>query len=289
MSVIQSDLQSDNQAGIQTPATDPGSGRQPFNSIQGPILGKDQSGDHSTIAAESISPRYSSQQSQSTTLDWEGAEAGEVSSRALHPEPTASNSSGAITEQQGTAAAAQPGSIEHDVFNMDSNRHSQLLSMTYQGKVSDDPAKEHMAGQPRLGQESVSRSGQQACAMADDVKGMAPNPGSSMIGEEGGGRPWLKRAFSMVQQENMGIDMNSPMDSLDKVAFCCSSMISINSVDFCLSQYSLYLRHLSCLAHCGAMHALLHFAVRIQTSVCLEYVLHTTSWGPPSGACITLI
>ena len=46
---------------------------------------------------------------------------------------------------------------------------------------------------------------------------MAPNPGSSMLGEEGGGRPWLKRAFSMVDKENMGIDMTSKMDSIDKV------------------------------------------------------------------------
>ncbi|KAL0041862.1 hypothetical protein WJX79_007144 [Trebouxia sp. C0005] len=41
--------------------------------------------------------------------------------------------------------------------------------------------------------------------------------GSSMIGEEGGGRPWLKRAFSLVDQENIGIDINGQMTSLEKV------------------------------------------------------------------------
>jgi len=63
----------------------------------------------------------------------------------------------------------------------------------------------------------MTRSGQQADALAEDVQGMAPNPGSSMIGEEGGGRPWLKRAFSLVDQENIGIDINGQMTSLEKV------------------------------------------------------------------------
>ncbi|KAL0043790.1 hypothetical protein WJX82_000576 [Trebouxia sp. C0006] len=67
------------------------------------------------------------------------------------------------------------------------------------------------------GRTSMSRSGQQANALAEDVQGMAPNPGSSMIGEEGGGRPWLKRAFSLVDQENLGVDINGQMTSLEKV------------------------------------------------------------------------
>ena len=249
MSVIKSDVQSDRQVDAQNPAAaaaDPSSGHQAFTGTQGPALGKDQSGDHSTIAAESISPRYSSQQSQGTNIDWEGAEAG----KALGPELTSSNSTGTTTPQQNTA---KPGTIEHEVFNMDSKRHSQLLSMTYQGQVSDDPAKQKNTGQPQLGQESMSRSGQQACAMADDVKGMAPNPGSSMIGEEGGGRPWLKRAFSMVQQENMGIDMDSQMDSLDKVPFCCSTMLTSDSVCFFVYQYDPY-----CCAICYIKHSLVH-------------------------------
>ena len=141
-------------------------------------------------AAESISPRYSSQQSQGTNIDWH-SDTPEVSSHpvdSLHAECASSSPKGTSSDPQDESTSAQ--------------------------NSTTDPQQEAGIPSSRL---SMSKSGQQANALTEDVQGMAPNPACSMVGEEGGGRPWLKRAFSMVHQENMGIDMNMQMDSLDKV------------------------------------------------------------------------
>lgn len=230
-SAITSDIQTDLQANAQpqqshgaaaaaATTADGGeansSGHQDFTTAGRPALGKDLSGDHSTVAAESISPRYSSQQSQGTNIDWE--EAGEVSSsRQTQPEAQASPIQAASTQQPHSTAGAQPGTIEHHIANQNLDEYTHFLGDMHQGKVHDNPAKDPKPAPPSSSQKLTSQSSQRARAFADDVKGMAPNPGSSMVGEEGGGRPWLKRAFSMVDQENMGIDMESHMNSLDKV------------------------------------------------------------------------
>ena len=181
-------------------------------------LGKDLSGDQSTVAAESISPRYSSQQSQGTNIDWEEAAAqGEVSSRQAQPEAQTGPSGTGSTQQQASIAAAQPGTVEHHIANQNMEEYGHFLGKAYQGHFHDDPAKDPKPEPPSSSPKLTSQSSQRARAFASDVQGMAPNPGCSMVGEEGGARPWLKRAFSMVDQENLGIDMDSQMDSLDKV------------------------------------------------------------------------
>lgn len=57
----------------------------------------------------------------------------------------------------------------------------------------------------------------------DEAQQGAPAPSSSSSSgrdreqhREGGGRPWLKRAFSLVERENLNVDYES-MNSLDKV------------------------------------------------------------------------
>lgn len=245
MSAVKYDVTTNQQAGSQPPpshtaavATDGGAGGggnssgQPIDSWhQHPTtagrtaLGKDLSGDQSTVAAESISPRYSSQQSQGTNIDWdEAAGHREVISKLTPPGPQANPSEAASTQQQGSIAAAQPGTIEHHVANQNMEEYSHYLGEVYQGNFHDDPAKDPKPETPSSTQNLASRSSLRARAMADDVKGMAPSPGCSMVGEEGGGRRWLKRAFSMVDQENMGIDMDSQMDSLDKVTPLCHAV-----------------------------------------------------------------
>lgn len=251
-SVIKADVEADQQAGAQpkhaapAPAAADAAGAQPSESWQQEdsstagraALGKDNSGDHSTVAAESISPRYSSQQSQGTNIDWEEAgEHGEVTSRPPHPERKASPSlDSAPPGSQSSNPAAQPGTIEHHIANQTSEQYSEFLGKVYQGHVHDDPAKDPKPAPPSLPQKPTSQSSKRARAMTDDVKGMAPNPGATMLGEEGnGGRRWLKRAFSMVDQENMGIDMNLQMDSLDKVAY---SILSFSLAFFCVFPFS---------------------------------------------------
>ena len=217
---IQTDLQADGQPQPQPPPRAVAVHVvQPNDSCQldTPTAGrtsscKGLSGNQSPLAAESISPRYSSQQSQDTNIDWEEAtQQGEISSRASHADAKASHSN---------TLAAQPGTIEHHIANQHIDQYSDFLGQAYQGH---DPAKrsDPKPAPPSLPQKPTSQSSQRARAMADAVKGMAPNPGCTMVGEEGGGRPWLKRAFSMVDQENMGIDMGMDMDSLDKVASQC--------------------------------------------------------------------
>ncbi|KAL3130729.1 hypothetical protein ABBQ38_000076 [Trebouxia sp. C0009 RCD-2024] len=228
-SVIRGDIDTDQQATTQ-PQPAAGAAAAADGAVQPntawqqdastAALGKDNSGDHSTVAAESISPRCSSQQSQGTNIDWEEAgEHGEVNSRAPHSELKAAPGLDAASPQpQGSTPATQPGTIEHHVANQTSEQYAEYLANVYQGKVHDDPAKDPKPQPPSEPQKLTSQSSQRARAMTDDVMGMAPNPASSMMGEEGaGGRRWLKRAFSMVDQENVGIDMNLQMDSLDKV------------------------------------------------------------------------
>ena len=232
VSAIKSDIATDQQACSQPHLSHTaaaathggGSGGQPHErwhqdptTASRTALGKDLSGDQSTVAAESISPRYSSQQSQGTNVDWEEATVHrEVTSKQAQPQPHTSPSQGASIQQHGIAAAP-PGTIEHHVANQNMEEYGQYLGQVYQGHFHDDPAKDPKPEPPSSPQKLASRSSLRARAMADDVKGMAPIPGCSMVGEEGGGRRWLKRAFSMVDQENMGIDMDSQMDSLDKV------------------------------------------------------------------------
>lgn len=64
---------------------------------------------------------------------------------------------------------------------------------------------------------------QHARNLVDSCRQAAPGCASSSIAKggkeqdrEGGGRPWLKRAFSMVERENLNVDYES-MDSLVKV------------------------------------------------------------------------
>lgn len=231
-SAITSDIQTDLQASTQpqpshgaaaaaatASSSEPNtSGHQESTTAGRTALGKDLSGDHSTVVAESISPRYSSQQSQGTNIDWEEAAAqGEVSSRQTQLEAQASPNQAANTQQPNSTAGPQPGTLEHHIANQNLDEYTHFLGEVHQGKVQLDPAKHPKPAFPSWSQKLTSQSSQRARAFADDVKGMAPNPGSSMVGEEGGGRPWLKRAFSMVDQENMGIDMESQMNSLDKV------------------------------------------------------------------------
>lgn len=230
---ITSDIQTDLQANAQpqqphgaaaaatatADSSEPNtSGHQESTTAGRTALGKDLSGDHSTVAAESISPRYSSQQSQGTNIDWEEAAAqGEVSSRQTQPEAQAGSIQAASPQQPNSTAGAQPGTIEHHIANQNLDEYTHFLGEVHEGKVHSYLAKDSKPAPPSSPQKLTSQSSQRARAFADDVKGMAPNPGSSMVGEEGGGRPWLKRAFSMVDQENMGIDMESHMNSLDKV------------------------------------------------------------------------
>lgn len=216
-------------------------------------LAKDLSGDQSTVAAESISPHYSSQQSQGTNIDWEEAAAHtEVSSRQAQPEAQAGSSGAASTQQQGSNAAAQPGTIEHHIANQNMEGYSHFLGKAYQGQLHDDSAKDPKPEPPSSPPKVTSQSSQRARAFANDVKGMAPYPGCSMVGEEGGGRRWLKRAFSMVDQENMGIDMDSQMDSLDKVTpqIPCSISVHVSTVlNLCWESV------VSALLHHGQQHA----------------------------------
>ncbi len=191
LSVIKADIEADHEpeAHSDTPGAATAQADGP------PIDHSSRRNGESNQAAESISQRYSSQQSVGTNFDWD-SDAPEVSSKPTADSHAKHNSSSSSHQQQSPSASSGPGDAP--------------------------PAKSRRSG-PQQGSAQAesrtpaSRSGQQANAMAEDVQGMAPNPASSMIGEEGGGRPWLKRAFSLVDQENCGVNMNSHMDSLDKV------------------------------------------------------------------------
>lgn len=229
LSVIKADIEADQEAaaGPVTPAA--ASAEAGTTSLGYSAVSNCQSAGEAAAVAESISPRYSSQQSQDTSIGWDSDSPhgpNDTAQQQQVPEPadqpsgvqastsadttfakSASGASDLIPAQQGQyTAAAQPG--------------SQTPASTHAHQA--DPVTGNASGvaPSSLRQTSVSRSGQQASAMADAAVGLAPNPAACMVGEEGGGRPWLKRAFSLVDQENVGVDMNGQMNSLDKVGVC---------------------------------------------------------------------
>ena len=220
MSLLEEDMRSDNKQSIRVGTLEQTARQAPLTQTS---LSTSQQGAQS--AAESISPRYSSQQSQGTNIDWD-SDAAEVSSSHRQPASVqqpeqqqqvtvASNATASAAE---VPTAARSALAANDGVQAAASNQEQLPA--HHGNAVAAPS----AVGNRV---SMSKSGQQASAMQADVQGMAPNPGAIMIGEEGGGRPWLKRAFSMVDQENMnmGIDMNQQMDSLDKVRRFCSQKV----------------------------------------------------------------
>ncbi|DBA83613.1 hypothetical protein WJX77_012231 [Trebouxia sp. C0004] len=181
-------------------------------------------GEAAALVAESISPRYSSQQSQGTNVDWDSDCPPEVGTN-MHDEFPQGHF-GTDGHQQPQQQQQQADTVEcvHQPSMTTNGVHLSSLSDSAIARAADAasdliPARGAPQGSSPVvtGRTSMSRSGQQANALAEDVQGMAPNPGSSMIGEEGGGRPWLKRAFSLVDQENIGVDINGQMTSLEKV------------------------------------------------------------------------
>ena len=183
-----------------------------------------QIGGETAAVAESISPRYSSQQSQGTNADWDSDSPPEIGTNTHDEVPH--GYVGTDGQQQQQQQQQQQDTVEcvHQPNVMTSGVQLSSLGDSAITKAADGasdliPAKGAPQGSSPVvtGRTSMSRSGQQANALAEDVQGMAPNPGSSMIGEEGGGRPWLKRAFSLVDQENIGVDINGQMTSLEKL------------------------------------------------------------------------
>ena len=195
MSVVQADIEStaDQESAVRPDASGAATATaQADSSSTGHSNASiNQTGHESVAMAESISPRYSSQQSQGTNADWDSDSPSEMGTNVVH------QPNGRQLSSPGDSTSAKAGD----------------------GASGLIPARgTPQGGSPVVtGRTSMSRSGQQANALAEDVQGMAPNPGSSMIGEEGGGRPWLKRAFSLVDQENLGVDINGQMTSLEKV------------------------------------------------------------------------
>ena len=172
--------------------------------------------------AESISPRYSSQQSQGTNADWDSDSPPEMGINTHDEVPhgyigTDSQQQQQQQQQQDIAESVHQPNVMRNSVQSSGGRSA--IAKAADGALGLIPAKGAPQGSSPVvpGRTSMSRSGQQANALAEDVQGMAPNPGSSMIGEEGGGRPWLKRAFSLVDQENIGVDINGQMTSLEKV------------------------------------------------------------------------
>ena len=227
LSAIQADIETDQEAAAGPGASAAASAEAGTSSLGFSAVSNCQSAGEAAAVAESISPRYSSQQSQDTSVGWDsdsphgpsvtpqqdaepadppsGAQASTFADTTFAK--SASDASDLIPAQQGQyTAAAQPG--------------SQTPASTHAHQADAVTGNASGVAPPSLGQTSVSRSGQQASAMADAAVGLAPNPAACMVGEEGGGRPWLKRAFSLVDQENVGVDMNGQMNSLDKVGVC---------------------------------------------------------------------
>ena len=169
--------------------------------------------------AESISPRYSSQQSQGTNADWDSDSPPEMGINTHDEVPHGYiGTDGQQQQQQDIVESVHQTNVMTNSVQLSSGGRSAVTKASA-GASGLIPAKGAPQGSSPVvtGRTSMSRSGQQANALAEDVQGMAPNPGSSMIGEEGGGRPWLKRAFSLVDQENIGVDINGQMTSLEKV------------------------------------------------------------------------
>lgn len=229
LSAIQADIETDQEAAAGPGTTAAAGAEGGTTSLGYGAVSNCQSAGEAAAVAESISPRYSSQQSQDTSVGWDsdsprGPSVAPLQQQDAEPaDPpsgvqastfadttfaqSASDASDLIPAQQGQyTAAAQPG--------------SQTPASTHAHQADTVTGNASGVAPPSLGQTSVSRSGQQASAMADAAVGLAPNPAACMVGEEGGGRPWLKRAFSLVDQENVGVDMNGQMNSLDKVCVC---------------------------------------------------------------------
>lgn len=111
----------------------------------------------------------------------------------------------------GTSNVAQPLSKAQHTQQADGNSPS----------TSNSNHAEH-AGPPSE-PAATSSSSTRARDMADGCRQAAPGVEASSVADgsqerhrEGGGRPWLKRAFSMVERENLNVDYES-MNSLDKV------------------------------------------------------------------------
>ena len=129
-------------------------------------------------------------------------------------EPTQATRSSAYTA--GTSNAAHPPSVAQHTQQADGNSPSTSNSnhAGHAGSPSEPAATSNPATRARN--------------MADGCRQAAPGVEASSIADgsqeqhrEGGGRPWLKRAFSMVERENLNVDYES-MNSLDKVRhpFC---------------------------------------------------------------------
>ena len=223
MSVVQADIQStaDQEAIVRTDPTGAASATaQADRSSRGySNASNNENGGETAAVAESISPRYSSQQSQGTNADWDSDSPPEIGTNMHAQVPHAYfGTYGQQQQQADTVESVHQPSVTTNRVQLSRPGDSTIA------KAADDasdliPAEGVPQGSSPVvtGRTSMTRSGQQADALAEDVQGMAPNPGSSMIGEEGGGRPWLKRAFSLVDQENIGIDINGQMTSLEKV------------------------------------------------------------------------
>ncbi|DBB08738.1 TPA: hypothetical protein ACH3X3_008171 [Trebouxia sp. C0006] len=219
MSVVQADIEStaDQESAVRPDASGAATATaQADSSSTGHSNASiNQTGHESVAMAESISPRYSSQQSQGTNADWDSGSPSEMGTNVHGQVPHG---------YLGTDSQQQQQQDTVESVHQPNGRQLSSPGDSTSAKAGDGasgliPARgTPQGGSPVVtGRTSMSRSGQQANALAEDVQGMAPNPGSSMIGEEGGGRPWLKRAFSLVDQENLGVDINGQMTSLEKV------------------------------------------------------------------------
>ena len=219
MSVVQADIEStaDQESAVRPDASGAATATaQADSSSTGHSNASiNQTGHESVAMAESISPRYSSQQSQGTNADWDSGSPSEMGTNVHGHVPHG---------YLGTDSQQQQQQDTVESVHQPNGRQLSSPGDSTSAKAGDGasgliPARgTPQGGSPVVtGRTSMSRSGQQANALAEDVQGMAPNPGSSMIGEEGGGRPWLKRAFSLVDQENLGVDINGQMTSLEKV------------------------------------------------------------------------
>ena len=221
MSAVQADIESEAdqestvRPGASGAATATATAQVDSSSTGHSNASNNQTGYESAAVAESISPRYSSQQSQGTNADWDSESPPEIGNNTHDEVPHGYiGTDGQQQQQQDTVESVhQPNGVQL------SSPGDSTIAKAADGASGLIPAQGTLQGSSSVvtGRTSMSRSGQQANALAEDVQGMAPNPGLSMIGEEGGGRPWLKRAFSLVDQENLGVDINGQMTSLEKV------------------------------------------------------------------------
>lgn len=134
--------------------------------------------------------------------------------RALNTDTLACNMESVPTgSSQHAQQAARPNSNSDPILRSDCSADDSSPSSN-QTQPPNHPAEP--AG--------TSEASHHARNMADCYRQAAPGVAASSIADrgeeqdrEGGGRPWLKRAFSMVECENLNVDYDS-MNSLDKVA-----------------------------------------------------------------------